>query len=292
MTENELVIALDVGGTSVKSGVIASSGQVFDASETPIESQSSADLIFETFGAIIHHHLSQMPDGRIAGVAFAFPGPFDYLNGISQIRGLAKYEAIYGLNVADALRLRLGRPDLPMRFRNDAEAAIVGEALYGAGVGYRRLIGITLGTGFGSAFLVNGVPVIAGQGVPPNGWFNPLPYHDGLADDWFSIRGFTRRLRQQHVNVENLAAAAHLAYQGHAVIAQVYVEMGSELGAFLQPFVTAFEAEAVIVLGGIARAFDLFQPAMNQQLSVATLSGTLDIKAALLGAAQLFQHPS
>ena len=56
-----------------------------------------------------------------------------------------------------------------MRYRNDAEAAIVGEALSGAGIAYSRLIGLTLGTGLGSAFIVEREVITEGDNVPPHG---------------------------------------------------------------------------------------------------------------------------
>ena len=64
-------------------------------------------------------------------------------------------------------------------FRNDAEAAINGEANYGAGQDFDSVIGITLGTVLGTAFIVNGVSVHAGQGIPPNAELFPLKFNGG-----------------------------------------------------------------------------------------------------------------
>src|SRR5690606_7225122 len=117
---------------------------------------------------IIQMHLNTKLS--ILGVGFGFPSPFDYDKGIARIKGLEKFESIYGMNIGEELQSRLMRPDLQIRFRNDAEAAIVGEATYGAGVGFRRIIGITLGTGMGSGFVVDGKRVLTGKSVPaPDG---------------------------------------------------------------------------------------------------------------------------
>ena len=76
-----------------------------------------------------------------------FPGPTDYETGISRVTGLAKFERLYGLSIFDLIRRYLpGDVDLVLRMRNDAEAAILGEAIAGAGRGVPYVIGITLGT--------------------------------------------------------------------------------------------------------------------------------------------------
>jgi glucokinase len=115
-------------------------------------------------------HLSESHTPDLLGVAFGFPGPFDYEAGICLIEGVEKYGALYGVNIRDAIRTRLDLGDLPILFRNDAEAAVVGETRYGAGRNYPRVIGVTLGTGCGSAFLVDGVLTLDphAQGITRN----------------------------------------------------------------------------------------------------------------------------
>jgi hypothetical protein len=171
LTPGARVIALDVGGTSVKSALVAPGGCVIGESAiTRIDSSGGAEGILGTFAQIIRTHLGQAQISTVLGVTLGFPGPFDYAAGICLIHGVEKYGAIYGVDMRAALRLRLDLGDLSILFRNDAEAAVVGEARYGAGRDHQRLIGVTLGTGCGSAFLVDGLPVTAGPGVPPNGW--------------------------------------------------------------------------------------------------------------------------
>jgi glucokinase len=282
------VIALDVGGTSVKSALVAPGGHVIgEPSITLIDSSSEADSILSTFAQIIHSHLGESHTSDLLGVAFGFPGPFDYAAGICLIEGVEKYGAIYGVNMRDALRARLELGDLPILFRNDAEAAVVGEARYGVGRGYRRLIGVTLGTGCGSAFVVDGVPVISGPGVPPNGWLYPMLFRGLRADDLFSRRGLEARLRSANVTARNIKAVAAAARARDPTARQVFEVFGADLGTFLNSFAVAFAAEAVLVLGRIAGAMDLFGPPLRQALSVPALPGQRGPDAALLGAADL-----
>lgn len=199
--------------------------------------------------------------------------------GLSEIevypgQGLEKFGSLYGLNLADHLGA-----DRPIRFCNDAEAAIVGEARYGAGAGVGRLLGVTLGTGLGSAFLLNGQPVTAGAGVPPNGWLYDQPARYGTADQTFSIRGVRMRAEQAGSPVSDPSELEDPA---------VWQLFGDELGRFLLPFVEGFGAQTVLVLGGISAAFPHFGPALNQALGGRARRGQLDAAAPLLGAAALF----
>ncbi len=284
------VVALDVGGSSVKSGLVVPGGRLVGPVHTaPVDSQADAETILATFvQAVEQVWRRQVAAAGLLGLALAFPGPFDYRAGISYIHGVAKYEALYGLDVGQVLRERLEVPDLDIRFRNDAEAALVGEARYGVGRPYSRLIGITLGTGCGSAFLVDGRPVTQGPGIPPNGWLYPVPFRGQPADAVFSTRGLLARLQAAGVVSSDLPAVAAQGRAGDARIRQVFQDFGADLAAFLAPFVAAFQAQAVLVMGGIAQSFELFGPALTAGLSVPVLQGHLGTRAGLLGAAELF----
>ena len=282
------VIALDVGGTSIKSALVAPGGRVIgDPTITPIDSSGEAENILGTFAQIISTHLGQAQTSNVIGVVLGFPGPFDYGAGICLIEGVEKYGAIYGVDMRAALRARLDLGHRPILFRNDAEAAVVGEARYGAGRDYRRLIGVTLGTGCGSAFLIDGVPVTSGPGVPPNGWLYPVLFRGIRADDVFSRRGLAARLRAASITELKIMEAMGAARAGDVTARQVFEAFGADLGMFLNSFVVAFAAEAVLVLGRIASAMDLFGPPLRQALSVSALPGERGLAAALLGAADL-----
>src|SRR5688572_27556271 len=96
------VIALDVGGSSVKSALVAADQQIVgDVCVDVIQSGATADEILKMLAAIISVHLDKMREVR--GIAFAFPGPFDYEQGICLIQNQAKYESLYGVNVGARL---------------------------------------------------------------------------------------------------------------------------------------------------------------------------------------------
>jgi glucokinase len=107
------------------------------------------------------------------------------------------------------------------------------------------------------------------------------------ADDIFSRRGLEARLRSAGVAAVDVRKAAAAARAGDPVARLVFEAFGADLGTFLSSFAVAFAAEAVLVLGQIAGAMDLFGPFLSRALSVPALPGERGPDAALLGAADL-----
>jgi glucokinase len=283
----QLVIALDIGGSSVKSAVVASTSRIEVAvSEHSIDSTASAAEILETFATVITGHLENCTEVR--GIAVAFPGPFNYEQGISLMQGQQKYDALYGLHVSASLKKILGLPALEIRYRNDAEAAILGEALYGAGAGFSRLLGLTLGTGLGSAFVTDSAILSRGPGVPDHGWLYSQSYGVQRADDVFSTRGLLARLGEHGIQAADVASVIGGANEHDDVLTEVFASFGTDLGKFLKPFVSNFGADGVLVTGGIAEAWDRFAQSLRRSLPVPVVKGTLGRRAPLLGAAALY----
>jgi glucokinase len=281
------VIAIDVGGSSTKSAVVNRDLELLTSvTTTRLNSTGSAGEILGTLADVINRHLRE--SDQILGISFGFPGPCNYEKGICLIQHTAKFESLYGYHISSVLEPLLNQPRLPMRFQNDAQAAIIGEVLYGVGKAYRRVIGLTLGTGLGSAFMADGRLVITGAGVPEDGWLYPLPYKDRLVDDSFSTRGLVERFRQHGVESEDVEAAMQQMKHYSEEVKAAFAAFGTDLGAFLKPFVSDFLADAIVMLGGIAQASEYFIPAMQQSLAIPVLRGELGSRAPLLGLTDLF----
>ena len=281
------IIALDVGGSSMKSALVAADQQIVgDVCVDVIQSGATADEIIKMLAAIIAGHLEKVR--QVRGIAFSFPGPFDYEQGICLIQNQAKYESLYGVNVGARLKEIIHMPGLDIKYRNDAEAAILGEACYGAGIPYSRLIGLTLGTGLGSAFIAEGVVITEGADVPLNGWLYSFPFGNQRADDVFSTRGLLARLRKRGVYAVDIASALQKGNEDSKALEESFASFGADLGTFLEPFISDFRADGVLVTGGISETWNRFAPKLIQSLSVPVLRGKLGNQAALLGTAALY----
>jgi glucokinase len=271
------VIALDVGGTAVKSAIVRPSGTLAGPPRrTPIDAAATADAVLDTLAGAVH----ALTHAAIAGVAVAFPGPCDYERAIPGRHDDGKFAALAGLPLADELRGRLGRRDLPMCFCNDAEAAIVAEALFGAGRAFERVLGITLGAGLGACLVAGGETIVEACGTVVPGELYRHRFGEAVADDVFSDRGLRARLARAGAG----AADPALARDPHAL--RAFEAFGADLGRFLGPWTVALRVDAVVVAGGIAAAFALFGPALDEQLAVDVRAGELGVAAGLVGAAQ------
>jgi glucokinase len=216
------VLVYDVGGSHVSAAVCAE--RTYDLrglSRAPLPAEGKTDesgavhsISVHSFGRLIRTlgdaalRAANVELREIAGAALAMPGPFDYENGISRITH--KLQALYGVDLKTALAGRFGWEPGRMRFVNDAAAFLLGEVGAGAARGFRKSIGITLGTGIGCAYAADGrIAVPSDQpggdpGVPPGGEIWNLPYDGKTVEDFVS----TRYLRRHYLELTGLEAEA------------------------------------------------------------------------------------
>jgi glucokinase len=294
-----IAIGVDIGGSHITAvAVDMTAHRIIGGSraESPVDNKAEADEILTVWSDTLKQVMKGIQIFNLRGIGFAMPGPFDYVRGICLIRGVPKYEKLYGVNVGRAISSRLGLPcDCRVRFMNDASSFAVGEAWAGKAAGYRRMMAITLGTGFGSAFLEDRIPVVEGDRVPKMGCVYHLPVGSGIADDYFSTRWFTSRYREvTGLEAAGVREVAMMAGRAPEVL-DIFREFGTGLGLFLAPWLRSFGAEILVIGGNISHAYNLFGPAMESALrqegcETATAISELKEDAALLGSAYLLDE--
>jgi glucokinase len=196
-------------------------------------------------------------------VGVAAPGPFDYERGVCRVTGLAKLEALYGVDLRRELGTALGA-GTDVSFLNDAEAFLLGETWAGAARGYERAVGITLGTGLGSAFAAEGLIVSDGPAVPPEGSLHLVPFRGAPVEDVISARGL---LARHPAPLDGVAELARMAAGGDPGALRLFEQLGADLGEFLAPWLRAFGAQCLVVGGSIANAWPLLGPALQRSLA-------------------------
>ena len=159
------VPVVEVGGSHISATMVdIGTGEVelAGACRLPL----APDVDAGTFVATVKQCAAHLPatPGQVWGVAL--PGPFDYAHGIALYGGVGKFDALYGMDMGAALREALPGPPGQVVFLNDAHAFLLGEWRFGAARGHSRCAGVTLGTGIGSAFMVDGVVERTGPRVP------------------------------------------------------------------------------------------------------------------------------
>jgi glucokinase len=279
------IITLDVGGTSIKTGIVAGRLATLGPS-LPTRSGDAADVVLTQLTAAVEA-ADALSTEDAAGVAIAFPGPFDVAGGRALIRGLHKFESIYGLDLRAELRRRLvatGSPaaGLPIGFARDSESAGMGEAVFGAGHDGGRVLTVTIGTGLGACLTaaVRHVEIVEVVGDLEIEKLAQRPTTGGRADDMLSARGLADRLG---VNTAELAAMVDEPEMRDAV-----ADHGRRLGDFLAPVVAELDVDLVVVGGGLVAVFDLFSEPLRAALGDTRCEpATLGASGPLLGAALL-----
>lgn len=262
------VPVLEIGGTHVTAAWI-------DVIRLQVGAHYRADLDSAGSAAEILATLVGTAD-RLDGTgesvwSIAIPGPFDYDTGVAKYVGVGKFDRLRGMNLGSELRERLRYRPAGIRFINDAGAFAIGEWVIGAARGYHVSAAITLGTGIGSAFLRDGVPVDTGPDVPPHAEVHLLNAPDGQPiEEAVSRRAIIRAYQRQvrHEDDIDVREIADRARAGDRQAAAVLSEAFSVLGATLAPWLHRFGAEVLVVGGSISRAWDLIEDPLAQALSV------------------------
>ncbi|HRZ43087.1 MAG TPA: ROK family protein [Bacteroidales bacterium] len=291
-----LAIGADVGGSHITAQVYNLSDHTLlegTRHRVEVDSKAQSDAILDKWAEAIRAAAGHLSIETTAGVGFAMPGPFDYPGGIAWFKGVEKYDHLYGINVREELRSRLGMPgNFRIRFLNDASSFAIGESFKGRSVRFSRFLAITLGTGFGSTFIRSHIPVAGEAGTPPDGFLYDIPFNGSNADNHFSTRWFLRQYQKR--TGHEVAGVKQLAAQVHEdpVAEGLFSEFGRNLGGFLSPWLRGFEAEGLVIGGNIANAYPLFRESMSAQFSandieVDVVISELQEDAAISGAALL-----
>jgi glucokinase len=260
------VAAVELGGSHVAAGHVDLGTGAVAQQRRALDSNASREELVELIRDIA---VAAAVGAERLGVAA--PGPFDYESGVARMTH--KLPALFGLDLRRELADALGLEPGAIRFLNDADAFLLGEWLTGAARGAERVLGITLGTGLGSAFLVRGE-------LEPAPDLYRLEFRGRPVEDAVSARAVSAAY-DGAVRVAEIAARARRG-DGHARAA--FERLGDDLGEFLVPHVERLAADRVVVGGAIAGAWDLFEAALHTRVAAAVPAGNAE-DAALVGAA-------
>ena len=294
--------AFDMGGTYIKASLIDNRGSIVENTSGAFlaYSHQTDKLILDRVTEILADMLKCCPDRILKGIGFSFPGPFDYENGISYIRGLNKYESLYGLNIHDEMMDRvkekievIDKDRFQILFENDASLFALGECYGNKELQNSSVLCLTLGTGVGSAFVRNGRLVKGERGIPENGWIYCCPYKDKYVEDYLSRRGIIELARKRDVLIDEPADLYRMAAQGEEAAREIWGEFGSLAGEILTPFMERFKGHYLMLGGQISKAAEFFiseiKKAAGSKYTVCAASGR-SAESIFRGIYQLFEQ--
>jgi glucokinase len=280
-------IGIDIGGSHITAAIVDMETRMMQKEtcvRRSVDSKGCAEEIIEAWCSAISD-LAVMTEPDQIYIGMAMPGPFDYGNGISLIHGLDKYESLYGLNVKEFLGEKLGIYPDNIRMLNDAACFLQGEIFAGAVRGYDRAIGITLGTGVGTARFNKDLAEEAGAQF--------LPFLKDVAEEYLSTRWFIKRYREMSgLQIANVKVLAEL-YESSAIARDIFKEFSFNLAMFIAQFVKRETPQAVVLGGNIISGSNLFLSSVKSyllanQINIPIYMAALNEEAAILGAASLW----
>ena len=288
-------LGVDIGGSHISCAVIDLINNVIvkgSEAERDVDNKAEVVEILSEWSLAIAESAKSIGFDNIAGIGFAMPGPFLYDKGIAKFdSSVAKFEKLYDVDVASELiKILSVNGQTPLRFMNDASAFAVGEAWLGKGAKTNKSVSITLGTGFGSAFIKDGLPVVEGEGVPKMGCVWHLPFEKGIGDDYFSTRWFVKEWELiSGKEVKGVKSIAEISKVDDRAI-ELFVKFGNNLGTFLGPWLRDFGAEILIIGGNVSGAHNLFGDAMLAKLNSMGVNVSVEISDLKENAANILRR--
>ena len=262
MKNDKIAIGVDIGGTNIRAGAVAFDGSIIgDSFSIPTYANDPKELVYGRIASSISRVITQndLRKSDIQGIGLGCTGPLDVKGGlILQCPNLPTMD-FYPLR--SSVEKEFG---LPVFMNNDANAMMLGEAIWGAGKGSSSVLGITLGTGFGCAIILDRKIWMGATETAGEIWISP--YREGIIEEVVSGSGVSKLYEKLSGLKASSKEVAHLAFEGDVSAKLAWEEFGKAIAFALAWSINLVDPEIVIIGGSIANAIPLFYPALHESL--------------------------
>jgi glucokinase len=316
------IIGVDIGGTKIATGLVTPQAEVVERVVLPTPNEKDAGLVMNQVYRSIDQVIEKSGVGlpQVVGIGVVAPGPLDTRTGV-----LLYAPNIPSFRDVPLMRLiqdRYGRPTL---IENDANAAGLAEALFGAGAGYQYLLYVTVSTGIGTGIIIDGKIYHGKNGAAGEGGHVPINYQGplcgcgqrGCIEAYASGTALARRTRERLSAtptgsiISSLVAGdleqvtpvivAQAALQGDALALDLIRETGELLGIWLGSMISLLDPEIIVIGGGLTSIGELLFDSIRLTIPKHTINpfpdqvrivpAKLQSDVGLLGAAALHLQP-
>lgn len=274
----EVVLGIDIGGTYTKFGIVDREGNTLTDSFTSTDKYMELDAYLENLHTEFEESLQSVKEPiQLVGIGIGAPNGNYYSGTIEHAPNLNWKGTIHMVD-----KLKAFFPDIPIVLTNDANAAAIGEMVYGGAKNMRHFYVITLGTGLGSGIVVDGNLVYGHDGFAGELGHVNIKHRgrecncgkNGCLETYVSATGIKRtvfKLLAEKVTESNLRSISfddmtakmisEAARKGDQIAIEAFELTGKILGVKLADVVAITSPEAIFILGGLAKAGDLlFEP--------------------------------
>ncbi|GAB0155047.1 hypothetical protein CHRYSEOSP005_03070 [Chryseobacterium sp. Alg-005] len=275
------ILGIDIGGSHITMAQVHPERREIMAStyiREHVDSFEPREVIFSTWISAIEKAIQSLVKEHLL-IGIAMPGPFDYENGVSHMQQ-GKFMDIYQVNIKDELAKRLSISNDQIHFVNDAAAFLEGEVFGGCVKEYKRIFGVTLGTGLGTTFY-DGISV-----MDEDLWDSPLK--NSICEDYLATRWFINRYAE--LTGEQISGTKDLLEKPEEIQTKMFGEYADSFAEFIISYVKSYDPEVLVIGGNIAKAYPYFKERFNQNLIKNNIHLPVKISAifedaAILGAA-------
>lgn len=314
----QFIAGIDIGGTNTVMGLVDENGHIVSKISMPTRGHETAEIFLKKIAGHIHVLADEFKtQGELIGIGIGAPNG-NYYNGTIEFAPNLDWTGV--IRVTEFLqRLFL---NIPIALTNDANAAAIGEMMYGNARNERDFIMITLGTGVGSGLVVNGQLVYGHDGFA--GEIGHTVYDpegrqcgcgkQGCLETYTSASGIVRtafelmakqnkasELRKYSFEELTSAIIAKSAISGDSMALEVFDITAKILAQKLADSVAYTSPKSIYIFGGVAKAGELLLEPLRKYFEVyllkiyrnkveIRLSGLDENNAAILGAAALIKN--
>lgn len=295
-------LGVDIGGTKVASGLVDASGHILRRARVPMNARGNAAAGLASVEAAID---AMLAGRRVAAIGISSPGPLDPRLGL--VLNPPNLPCWKDFALAAAVKRRY---HLPTQLDNDANAAALAEARWGAGRGYGIVFYATLGTGIGAGLVLDGKIYHGRTGAAVEGGHVALDPHGprcgcgkrGCIEALASGPALARRAQRVARREPRRAALLRRLAQGGAIqsehvaeawrggdrlAAAILQETAGLLAMWLGTIVDVLEPEVIIFGGGMGKLMAAWFPYIRKRLDEFTINpraGEIPLRPARYGA--------
>ncbi|MCR5649598.1 MAG: ROK family glucokinase [Lachnospiraceae bacterium] len=309
---SKYAFGIDVGGTTVKLGLLSTDGDILDKWEIPTRVEDGGKNILPDIAESVKNKIEEkgLKASDIAGAGIGLPGPVDG-NGVINKAVNLHWDKVF--NVADELSgLLMG---MKVKAGNDANVAALGEVWLGAGKGYDEMVMVTLGTGVGGGLIHEG-KIIAGATGAGGEIGHIAIKHDeteacncgnkGCLEQYASATGIVRLLKEELEKSDEDSIMRHTEIsakemweavkKGDALATRVAEKFGFYLGTGLSIIAGVLNPQVFVLGGGVSRSGDVILPFIEKNFKehvfhacsgAKIVRATLGNDAGIVGAAKM-----
>lgn len=242
------IIGVDIGATKIHIGVVEHS-KVVNEIRIPTEANASKEKILNDLIAGIE----AVDDLGFDAIGIGVPGLIDEEKGI--VYDLFNISSWKEVHLKERLESHFEKP---VRITNDANVFAVGEKIFGEGAPFANIVGVTLGTGFGTGIIVNH-KLYSGT-LSSAGEVGSIPYLDGTIEDYCSAKFFTRRGEADGTSLFRKAS------DGDTQALEILNEYGEHLGNALKLIMNVLSPEAILLGGSVSESYPFFKESLERSL--------------------------